>query len=141
MAFCSIEILFSPDHSRIVHITSGRHSQSLHIQIHIFHIFRRYIQLVISQSHHTPLIDLCLSFTDLLRITAIGHSHITRKTEFYRQVGMLSFITGYSQRKYTPFVDIITPPTDPIFRIITFCSQSFDLSPVERHNLPHTDMP
>ena len=77
MALGFIEILFSPYHLRVIHITPCRNTKTLHIQVNIFHIFCRNIQLGIRKPHHAALIHLGLPLAYLFRIAAIGNTHIT----------------------------------------------------------------
>ena len=77
VTFRLIEFLFSFLYLRIIHIPAGRHTQAVHIQVHILHVLGRHVQLVVRKSHHTALIHLYLSLTYLLRITAVGHPHVT----------------------------------------------------------------
>lgn len=62
-------------------IAPGRYTQRLQVKIHILHVLRAYVQLIIRQAHHTPLAHLALPFTNLLRIPAVGspHAHVAKR--------------------------------------------------------------
>ena len=92
MTFRLIKFLFAHLHHRIVDIPACRHSQTLHIKIHILHIFGRDIQLVVKQTHHGTLSHLMLSLADLFRISAVGDTHIARKTKFNCQISVLRLV-------------------------------------------------
>ena len=137
---CLIEQLFTRLHVVIVHITTRRHSQPLHIEVHVLHVFRRHVEVLIAEPHHRTFLHLQLSLADLLGVTAVGHTHITGETEFHRQVGMLCLVTRQAELQLTPFVDIVTPSADAPLGIVALSGQRLDLIGIERHHLSHTDM-
>ena len=94
---CLIEQLFTRLHVVIVHIATRRHSQPLHIEVHVLHVFRRHVEVLIAEPHHRTFLHLQLSLADLLGVTAVGHTHITGETEFHRQVGMLCLVTRQAE--------------------------------------------
>ena len=83
MTFGFIEVLFPFDYLRIVYITPGGNTKTLHIEIYVFHLFCADIQLVVRKPHHATLVYLYLSFTDFFRIAAVGNAHITGESQFY----------------------------------------------------------
>ena len=128
------------NHTRVIYISSGRHAQALHIEIHVFHIIGWDIQLVVEQAHHTSLVDLPLSFANLLGVSAIGHAHITAESQFYSQVGMLCLIARKTQLQTSSFIDVVSLTTDAKFRIIALSGQCLNLVSIDGHNLSHTYM-
>ena len=140
MTFRLIELLFSQDHLRIVHITASRNTQTLHIQVHILHVFRRDVELVIRKPHHTSLIDLNLTFTYFFRITTVRNTHITREAQFDRQVEVLRLITRKPDTRNSFLCDIVYSSANSVFRIITFGSQCDDFISVDGHHLSHSHM-
>ena len=97
MTFRLIEVPFSPFHLLVVHVTARWHTEALHVEVYILHIFRRHLQLGIGEPHHAALTHLHLSFADLFGIAAVSDTHIAGETEFYGQVGMLRLVAGQSQ--------------------------------------------
>ena len=140
MTFGLIEFLFTLNDLWIIDITASRHTKALHIQIYIFHILGRYIELSIRESHHTALINLCLPLTNFFRITAVRHTHIAGEAQFHRQIGMLGLIAGQSQAIHSFFCYIIATTANTILGIITLSGKSFYFFRIKCHHLPHTDM-
>ena len=132
-----VKVLLPLHYLRIVHIAPGRYTQRLQVKIHILHVLRAYVQLIIRQPHHTTLTHLALPFTNLLRIPAVGSPHVARETQLHSQVGMLRLVARQSQAPHSPFDDVVTPPADAIFGVIAFCRQRFNLHRIQCHHLPH----
>ena len=141
VAFGFIELLLSFDNLFVIHIAAGRHTQTLHIEVYVLHILRRYIQLVVGQPHHAALLHLQLPFTDFLRITAVGHSQIAGEAQFHGQVCMLGLVARQSQTFHAFLHNVITASANTVFGVITFGGKRLNLFRVERHHLSHSHMP
>ena len=140
MASGLIEELLARLDISIVDIAAGGNGQSLHIEVYALHIFRRHIEHIIGESHHRTFLHLDLSFTDLLRIAAVGHTHITREAQFHGQIGMMRLIAGESEAEFAAFVDIVTASADAPFGIVALAGKGLYLVLVEGHDLSHADM-
>ena len=135
-----IEHLLAPLDDGVVDIATCRHGQSMEVEVHIFHVVGRDIELVVCESHHRALVDLTLSLADFLRIAGIGHTHVGGEAEFDGQVGMLGFVARESELSHTSFDDVVCSATDAILRVVATGGELFDFVAVESHHLPHTDM-
>ena len=140
MTTCLIEQLFTSLHISIVDITTSRNGKTLHIEIHVLHILCRHVEHVIGEPHHRAFLHLTLSFTDLFRITAVGHTHITGETQFDCQVGMLCFVARQAKLYFTSLIDIVASSTDAPLGIVTLSRQCLNLIRIKCHHLTHTDM-
>ena len=138
MAACFIEALFALDDIRVVYVTTGWYGQALHIEVDTLHIFCPYIEHIIRKTHHRAFLHLNLTFADFLRITAIGHTHIRGETQFYRQVGMVGFITRESELAFASLSNIVTASADTPLGIVALARQGLNLVRIERHHLSHT---
>ena len=89
---------------------SGRNAQSVQVEIDIFHILCRDLQLVVEQSHHRPLLHLVLPLTDLLGVAAVGDAHIAGEAQLHGEVGVLCLVARESQLQTAALCDVVGAP-------------------------------
>ena len=135
-----IEQLFPLNNIGIIDIAARRNAERLHVQIHVFHLCGGAVELFVREAHHAALVDLGLPFADFFGIAAVGHTHVARKSELDRQVGVLGLVAGNSQLAHSPFGDVVATAVNAVLRIIALAGQSLYLVRIKSHHLPHSNV-
>ena len=121
--------------------SSGRHAESVQVEVHVLHVLGRDVEMVIEQSHHRTLLHLRLSLAYLFGVTAVGCAHVRREAKLDGQVRVLCFVARQSQLTDAAFGDVIASAAYPVLRIVRLRRELFYLVTVQSHHLAHANVP
>ena len=97
---------------------------------------RRDLNAVVAVSEH-----LGLAFGHLQRIAVVRDAQIGRETELDGQVGVLGLVARNADILLASLGDVVQAARNAVFGIVAAPCEFFELGRVERHHLPHADVP
>ena len=103
--------------------SSGRHTESVQVEVHVLHVFGRDVEMVIEQSHHRTLLHLRLSLAYLFGVTTVCCTHVRREAKLDSQVCMLCLIARQAELQLATLVDVVAAAasSDPFQRVEAEC--------------------